>query len=335
MLTDATAVEATNLAKSFRTARGKPLKRALGGISLQVRQGGIYGLLGPNGAGKTTTLKIIMNFLRPDSGEVAIFGGDWRSPASRARVGFLPEQPYFNMYLTPRKLLRFYGKLFGMAPQRIESETERLLTLVGLEGSGDTILQKFSRGMLQRVGFAQALLNSPELLILDEPSSGLDPIAQFEIKELMLNLKSKGVTVFLSSHQLSEVEELCDYVSVLKAGRIVAEGSLADLLRTSDKRRITLQRPVSALPADIGRMGVKLTEKGSSILAPEEALYPLLDFLKMEGIALSEVREERVTLEEFFMQAVRGDGLSKDQDGTASAPGTTYLHSGQGEGEHS
>ncbi len=330
---DQKAVEATNLAKSFRTARGKPLKQALGGISLQVRQGNIYGLLGPNGAGKTTTLKIIMDFLRPDSGEVVIFGEDWRSPTSRAEVGFLPEQPYFNMYLTPRRLLRFYGKLFGMAPQRIESEIGKLLTLVGLEGSGDTILQKFSRGMLQRVGFAQALLNSPELLILDEPSSGLDPIAQFEIKELMLDLKSKGVTVFLSSHQLSEVEELCDYVSVLNAGRIVAEGSLTDLLRTSDKRRVTLQRPVSALPADIERMGVNLAEDRSSMLAPREALYPLLEFLKMEGIGLSEVLEERVSLEEFFMQTIRGE--SQDEDGTASAQGPAGLSPGQGEGEHS
>ncbi len=301
------AIETIDLEKSYRTARRRTPKKALRGVSLQVPRGSVYGLLGPNGAGKTTTLKIVMNFLRPDAGEVTILGRDWRNPACRAKVGFLPEQPYFNMYLTPRKLLTFYGNLFAMAPEGIASETERLLSLVGLEDSADLILQKFSRGMLQRVGFAQAMLNSPEVLVLDEPSSGLDPIAQFEIKELMLDLKARGVSIFLSSHQLSEVEEICDQVSVLNAGRVVAQGSLDSLLKTGDARRITFKGSVEELPVELSRLGAVLEQSGDSITAPGEALYPVLDWLQTRGIAIGEVREQRATLEEFFMQAIRED----------------------------
>ncbi len=302
------AIEISDLAKSYRTARGKPPKEALRGISVNVPRGAVYGLLGPNGAGKTTTLKIMMNFLRPDGGTVSLLGQDWRDPTCRTRVGFLPEQPYFNMYLTPRKLMHFYGSLFDMAPVEVESEAARLLELVGIADSADIILQRFSRGMLQRVGFAQAMLNSPELLVLDEPSGGLDPIAQYEIKELMLGLKEQGVTVFLSSHQLSEVEATCDRVSILNAGRVVAEGSLDSLLTVSDARRITLEGTVPELPDALRELGAVRKEPGDEITAPAAALYPVIDWVKGEGVELVEVREERATLEEFFMRAVRGDG---------------------------
>ncbi len=300
-----TAIETVALEKHYRTARNKPRKQALRGVSLKIPRGAVYGLLGPNGAGKTTTLKIIMNFLRPDAGTVALLGEDWRNPACRAKVGFLPEQPYFNMYLTPRKLLAFYGSLFGMAPAHVAKETERLLDVVGLDGSADIILQKFSRGMLQRVGFAQAMLNSPEVLVLDEPSTGLDPIAQFEIKELMLDLRSRGVTIFLSSHQLSEVEALCDQVSVLNAGLVLAEGSLDSLLSVSDDREITLGTAVGELPRELRDLGAARGEDGLAISAPPAALYPVLEWLKAEGVPLLEVRERRATLEEFFMRTIR------------------------------
>ncbi len=302
------AVEANGLEKNYRTARGKPPKSALRGISLNVPRGTVYGLLGPNGAGKTTTLKIIMNFLRPNAGTVSVLGEDWRNPGCRAKVGFLPEQPYFNMYLTPRKLLAFYGRLLDMAPGEIAGESERLLAKVGLADSTDVILQKFSRGMLQRVGFAQAMLNTPELLILDEPSSGLDPIAQFEIKELMLELRSRGVTIFLSSHMLSEVEEICDRVSVLNAGRMVAEGSLESLLTVSDSRIITLGATAGELPVELERQGAVRAQDGRSVSAPGDVLYAVLDWLKDERIPLIEVREERATLEQFFMRTIRETG---------------------------
>ncbi len=307
-MTSTAAIETVVLEKNYRTVRGKPRKQALRGVSLKIPRGTVYGLLGPNGAGKTTTLKIIMNFLRPDGGTVSVLGEDWRNPACRMKVGFLPEQPYFNMYLTPRKLLAFYGSLFGMAPAAVAEETERLLDVVGLSGSADIILQKFSRGMLQRVGFAQAMLNSPEVLVLDEPSSGLDPIAQFEIKELMLELKSRGVTIFLSSHQLSEVEAMCDQVSVLNQGRVLAEGSLESLLSISDAHEITLAGNVGELPRELLDLGVVRGDDGRSISAPPAALYPALEWLKAEGIPLIEVREHRATLEEFFMRTIKEAG---------------------------
>lgn len=219
-----------NLTKVFRSGfLGKPIT-VLKGISLTVEKGEIFGFIGPNGAGKTTTIKIIMDILRPTSGRVSIFGKPPSDISWRSKVGFLPENPYFYDYLKARELLYFYGKLLSMNKDYLIERIDFLLDLVGLKGIENVFLRNYSKGMLQRIGIAQALLADPELLILDEPMSGLDPVGRVEIKDLLLKLKKLGKTIFFSTHILSDAEMLCDRVAIIASGEIKKLGRLDELL---------------------------------------------------------------------------------------------------------
>ncbi len=230
MSDEAPLVEIDGLSKTFRLGFFRRRVEAIRDLSFGVRRGEIFGLLGPNGAGKTTTLKVLMGLIFADSGTARIEGIDCRRPAARRRVGFLPENPYFHEYLTPRELLGFYGRLVGLPAGRIAAQSQELIERVGLSGSASRPLRKFSKGMLQRIGLAQALIGDPNLLVLDEPMSGLDPIGRKQVADLIEQLNRAGMTVVFSSHILSDVERLCDRVVILRDGRKVAEGDLDELV---------------------------------------------------------------------------------------------------------
>jgi ABC-2 type transport system ATP-binding protein len=232
-------IEIENLSKDYETGFWKKKKvRALDDLTLSVRGGQIFGFLGGNGAGKTTTIKILMSLLFPTSGSARILGRDISDVSMRRSIGYCPENPYFYDYLTASELMNYFGELFGLEQSRRKQKTEELLSRVGLdEKDWGKQLRKFSKGMLQRVGLAQSLINEPELVFLDEPMSGLDPIGRREIRELISELRENGTTVFMSTHILSDIEALCDEVAILRNGRLAEIGKLDELLNKDSDRR--------------------------------------------------------------------------------------------------
>ncbi|MEK7702710.1 MAG: ABC transporter ATP-binding protein [Nitrospirota bacterium] len=228
------AIEIQNLRKVYKTDIGKKETTALNGISLSVTEGEVFGFLGPNGAGKTTTIKILIGLMTPTSGTARLFDQEITNESVRSKIGFLPETPSFYEYLTGTEILSFYGQLFDLPKNEIKARTAALLKQVGLESSAHLQLRKFSKGMLQRIGIAQALINDPALVILDEPMSGLDPIGRKEMRELILALKAQGKTIFFSSHIIHDVEMICDRVGILAKGKLLGIGHL-DEIRQNDE----------------------------------------------------------------------------------------------------
>lgn len=270
-------------------------------VSIRVARGTIHGLLGPNGAGKTTTLKMLLGLVRPSAGEFEILG-EPAGPAARARVGFLPEQPYFSPLLTAGEVLALGGRLSGVSDEEIRERSGALLAHVGLEGRGATRLSQFSRGMLQRVGIAQALIASPEVVILDEPASGLDPVGQRDVRNLMLSLAEAGTTVLLSSHQLSEVEAVCDEVTILDRGTVAAEGRIDDLLNVAGRTSIRARGDAPALPADVQSLMEDVAVSGNVwvFAVPDAAVRAVIDSLDDAGWRIESVVPKRSSLEEYF-----------------------------------
>jgi ABC-2 type transport system ATP-binding protein len=263
-MSDTPAVEIRNLVKEFKTSfRRKPI-RAVAGVSLTIEPGEVYGLIGPNGSGKSTTMKALLGLLRPTAGTCAIFGHDSTKVDSRREVGFLPENPYFYKHLTGQETLAFFGKLCGMRGKVLRDRIDELLTLVDLQGARDRRLGGYSKGMLQRIGLAQAIVQHPRLVILDEPTAGVDPIGSRQIRDLILRLKEDGTTVFLCSHLLEQVQEVCDHVGIINHGKLVREGRLDELISIEDQTEIVLQNADKDLVAEINR--VVKERGGASIL---------------------------------------------------------------------
>jgi ABC-2 type transport system ATP-binding protein len=302
----------------------KPLY-TLGPLSLQVEAGEIFGYLGPNGAGKTTSIKLAMGILRPDSGEVRFFGRSASHKRVKERIGFLPEGPYFYQHLTAFELLDFYGELHKIS-RRIRRE--RALDLLRQTGLGDfagTRISKFSKGMLQRIGFAQALVNDPEILILDEPLSGLDPVGRRQIRDLILGLKSRGKTVFFSSHILQDVEMICDRVGIILGGKLLRAATMDDILsETLEWVEITVD---NLTPGSERQMGIAcVKEKGTRSvvrLAPDENLGAVIRSIAGAGGRIMSVIPHRQTLEDYFMRSVGpgepGPESALAEDGAALA----------------
>ncbi len=235
------AVEIRNLVKEFKTSfRRKPL-RAVDDVSIRIMPGEVYGLIGPNGSGKSTTMKALLGLVAPSSGQCSIYGRDSLKVDSRDEVGFLPENPYFYKHLSGAETLRFYGKLCGLGGRKLEDRVGELLALVDLEGARDRRLGGYSKGMLQRIGLAQALVQEPRLVILDEPTAGVDPLGSRQIRDLILKLRERGITVFLCSHLLEQVQEVCDQVGIIFRGKMVREGKLEDLIAIEDQSEIVLR----------------------------------------------------------------------------------------------
>ncbi|MGH8094260.1 MAG: ABC transporter ATP-binding protein [Chthoniobacterales bacterium] len=245
------AVAVHGLTKVFRSPFRRMKLTAVRGLDLEVAPGQVYGLLGPNGSGKSTTLKIILGLVSPTAGATRIFGRDSEDVASREAVGFLPENPYFYKYLTGEETLRFYGKLSGLGGRHLQARTNELLALVRLEEARDRRLSGYSKGMLQRIGLAQALIHEPRLVVLDEPTAGVDPAGSRQIRDLILDLKGRGVTVLLSSHLLAQVQEICDRVSILAQGVLVREGRVEELLAIEDQTELILENATPEILAQI------------------------------------------------------------------------------------
>jgi ABC-2 type transport system ATP-binding protein len=220
-----------NLCVEYRT-RGWKLetKPALKKLSLSVHAGEVFGFLGPNGAGKTTTINVLLGFIPPTRGTAYLFGIDVRQPIARQRIGYLPEMTYYYKFLTAEELLRFYARIFGLSPMEADKRIDRLLKLVELEPARKRLIKTYSKGMQQRVGIAQALINDPDLLILDEPTSGLDPLGRMKVREIIQRLKNDGKTVFFSSHELGEVETICDRVAIVNQGELKTLGRVDELV---------------------------------------------------------------------------------------------------------
>ena len=221
-----------NLRVEFRAReRGGLSKLAVKDLNLSVRAGEVFGFLGPNGAGKTTTMNVLLGFVPPTSGEAYLFGVNVREPIARQRIGYLPELTYYYKFLPAEELLRFYARIFRIPQEETEQRIDRLLKLVELEHARKRLIKTYSKGMQQRAGLAQALINNPDLLILDEPTSGLDPLGRMKVREIIQRLKEDGKTVFFSSHELGEVETVCDRVAIINQGELIAEGRVDDLTR--------------------------------------------------------------------------------------------------------
>ena len=237
------AVEIQDIHKSFPGHWGKGGVYAVKGVSLSIPQGGVYGLIGPNGSGKSTIMKALVGLLSPDAGSCRVFGKPATAAANRREIGFLPENPYFYKFLTGEETVRFYGRLCGLRGAELNARTREMLELAGLTEAAHRRLGGYSKGMLQRVGLAQALVQRPRLLVLDEPTAGVDPIGSRAIRDIILNLKEQGMTVFLCSHLLEQVQEICDRVGILYRGVMIAEGTMEELTRDNSRTELTLRDP--------------------------------------------------------------------------------------------
>ncbi len=311
------AVEIKNLSKDYETGFWRKKKvRALDGLTLNVRPGQIFGFLGGNGAGKTTTIKLLMRLMFPTEGEAKILGRDIADVQMHQRIGYCPENPYFYDYLTATELMDYFGRLFGCdAPTRAAKSAE-LLNAVGLEEKDwRKQLRKYSKGMLQRVGLAQSLINDPEIVFLDEPMSGLDPVGRREIRELIASLRDKGVTVFMSTHILSDIESLCDEVAILRNGRLAASGNLSDLLANSGEQR-ALEISVQGINAEAISEKVELIAGASLSQKPNGAMIQIIDESDIEAVlkitrdaggSLISIQPVKQSLEELFVKETGND----------------------------
>jgi ABC-2 type transport system ATP-binding protein len=245
---------------------------AVKNLSLSVQPGEVYGLLGPNGCGKSTTLKILLGLVTPNSGRALIFGQDSREYRSRRDVGFLPENPYFYKFLTAAETLAFYGKICGLSGKILATRTDELIELVGLRDARDRRVGGFSKGMLQRIGLAQALIQDPSLVVLDEPTAGVDPAGSHQIRDLILDLKKRGKTVLLTSHLLEQVQEICDRVGIMARGEMIREGSLDDLVRVKNQTEFVIENAPPELAAQIQNLVAQSPARLVATRQPERSL---------------------------------------------------------------
>jgi ABC-2 type transport system ATP-binding protein len=277
------AVQVKGLTKIFPIPFRRDRVVAVRDLDLRIEAGEVYGLLGPNGSGKSTTLKIILGLVSPTRGGTQIFGRDSRLVESREAVGFLPENPYFYKYLTGEETLRFFGKLCGVRGSRLKKRINELLALVGLSNARDRRLGTYSKGMLQRIGLAQALVNEPKLVVLDEPTAGVDPAGSREIRDLIVDFKRQGITVLLSSHLLAQAQEMCDRVGILANGALVREGRLDELIAIENQTELVLENASDALLSQIEALA---TNSQAKLIAR---------------------RKSTTTLERLFLEATRDE----------------------------
>jgi ABC-2 type transport system ATP-binding protein len=301
------AIEILGLEKTYMVGfwRKRP-KRALQPLHLQVEEGEIFGFLGPNGAGKTTTLKILMGLVFPSSGSARILGRDWTDPQVKAQIGFLPEQPYFYDYLTAHELLDYYGQLSGVPSQDRKRRIAEVLQRVGLTDIRGVQLRKFSKGMLQRAGIAQAILHDPKLVFLDEPMSGLDPLGRREVRDLIQQLKQEGKTVFFSTHILSDAEALCDRVAIIHKGELRGVGAIEELT-SSVHGKIEVVWQGTQIPAGMKAMGAECFVSGDTVRAVinEGMQDAAIDVLRRERLRLIAITPLRTSLEAYFVEKLQ------------------------------
>lgn len=303
------AIETFGLEKIYRSRWSGREIRAVSSVSLRVPAGVKYGLLGANGAGKTTFVKLLLTAVHPTQGEAKLFGRDAREPEARRPVGYLPENHRFPTYLTGYGMLDFYGALSGVDARERKRRIPEFLELVGLKDWAGVRIKKYSKGMLQRLGLAQALLHRPKLLILDEPTDGVDPVGRREIRRVLDSLKEKGVTVFINSHLLSEVESFCEYVAILRSGQVAVEGKISNLLAGRGYRVAASDVPAAAL-ADIRQSGASIlpADEGITIqVTTREEANSAIDKIRAAGGEIESVAASTGSLEDLFMKTAHPD----------------------------
>ncbi len=302
-------IQLENVWKEYRSDFLRRPKPALSGVSLEVRRGEVFGYLGPNGAGKTTTMKLLIGLTEPTRGRVLIRGRSARDHRAREGVGFLPENPYFFGHLTAREMLTFFGGMAGLSGKKLSIEVEQTLDLVGLREAAGGLLRKFSKGMVQRAGIAQAIIGDPSLLILDEPMSGLDPVGRREVRDLILGLRAAGKTIFLSSHILQDVEAMCDRVAIIVDGKLRRVGPLDEIL---EYRGEELELEVSGVDTDVlpHLPQVKDVRKAGTrvrLSLDSDAYVDMVLFtIRETGGTLESIVRRRETLEDTFLREVGG-----------------------------
>ena len=306
------AIKAEGISKTYNRGRFSKGTIALDDLSIIVNQGEIFGFLGPNGAGKTTLLKILLNIIYPTVGNAQILGMDVRNPQARREVGYLPENPYFYDRMNGYQLLEYYGQIYRMNSSRLNKRKDEVLATVGLVDAAKRPLRGYSKGMLQRIGLAQAILSEPKLVFLDEPSTGLDPMGRRKIKDVILNLKANGTTVFLNSHILADVEDTCDRVGIVKEGKLIKVAGVQEL--TTDLHRIVirLEKADETLGEKLAGLVTKFKvmspdEMEMSINSPER-IPEVISKLVEIGIRIYEVRYYKISLEDIFISIMDGGG---------------------------
>ena len=305
-----TIVQTHRLSKTFRSGLLKRVDvQALKDVSLSVEKGEIFGLLGPNGAGKTTFVKILLSVIRPTGGEAQILGSTLGSLAVREKSGYLPENHRYPAFLTGLQTLHFFGRLHGLLGRALDDRSRSLLELVGLKNWANVKIKRYSKGMLQRLGMAQALLNEPELLFLDEPTDGVDPVGRKEIRDLLKELKSHGTTIFLNSHLLSEVEAISDRVAILNRGEVLRVGTVDEMTAHQLEYEIRTDKPLpeSALRAVSGGVREARSEGNILYVAVNEKneLNKVLDIIRGQGIFVESMTPKRSSLEDYFIEVIR------------------------------
>ncbi|MDQ2901098.1 MAG: ABC transporter ATP-binding protein [Acidobacteriota bacterium] len=300
------AIEMEGLTKVFRNRWRKREVRAVDGISLRVEPGSAFGLLGPNGAGKTTCVKMLLSCTHPTAGSAKVFGLDSRVPDARLPIGYLPENHRFPTYMTGKGMLDFYGALSGIDAASRKKRIPELLDRVGLKDWGDVRLGKYSKGMLQRVGLAQALLHEPKLLILDEPSDGVDPIGRLQIRNILQELEDKGVTIFLNSHLLAEVELFCRDVAIIHKGKVALEGNVKELT-TGSGYKLQAENVPERLQAELRAKAKSVAQQNGSLeflFGSREQANQAVDLLRAERCEIETMGRTNSTLEEVFVRTV-------------------------------
>lgn len=309
---DEIVIKTVHLSKRYSALWSNYVVDAVKNLNLEVYRGEIFGFLGPNGAGKTTTIKIILGIIYPTAGEAYALGKPAGDPSTHYRLSYLPENPYFYEHMTGREILDFYAKLFSLHEPERSKRVSQLLDRVGLSRAADQPLRNYSKGMLQRIGLAQALLNDPELLILDEPTAGLDPIAHIDIRDLILELRAQGKTLFISSHQLSDVEAVCDRVAILNEGTLVRTGKLDELLAGGYVEMIAEDVSDGILEKITSLGGQASLHQGRLIVRqPDDgSINQVIDLIRGNGGRIISVLPYRRTLEDLFVETIQG-GVSK------------------------
>lgn len=307
-------IETQNLSKEYTARFSKQKVNALNEFTFNVEQGEIFGLLGPNGAGKTTLIKILLAITFPTSGTAKIFGTEVTNPRWKNKVGYLPENHKFPSYLTGEQVLSYYGLLSGMKDgAKMQKRIDEMLALMNLTQWRKTKIKKYSKGMMQKLGLAQSMLSEPDLIFLDEPTDGVDPIGRKEIRDILTEIKSRGKTIFLNSHLLSEVEMICDRVAILNKGDLIKEGNVDDLTRAEN---VFAVHTVEALNMDIkqkilavdGNAGIGESEINTE--AGVASLNKIIDLLRQGGISIQSINQKTSTLEELFINVIKKDNTN-------------------------
>ncbi|NUL82330.1 MAG: ABC transporter ATP-binding protein [Armatimonadetes bacterium] len=305
---DDVAIKTVNLYKRYSAMWSGKVTEAVKDLNLEVHRGEIFGFLGPNGAGKTTTIKILLGIIYPTSGEAYALGKPAGDPETHYRLSYLPENPYFYDFMTGREILDFYAQLFSIQEPERTKRINALLDRVGLTAAANQQLRSYSKGMQQRIGLAQTLLNDPELLILDEPTAGLDPIAHIDIRDMILDLKSQGKTLFISSHQLSDVEAVCDRVAILKQGKMETLGRLDELLKGSFVEITADGIKDESLPQFQAFGGKATLHSGRLILEQpdDDSVSAAIDAIRAQNGKIHRIVPHRRKLEDLFLETIQG-----------------------------